>query len=109
LPTSRGVGPDLSRVFVRIEKQVARPARLLALAELILLWNCRSQCWLMEAVVGTAADPLRTHRGRNRIGRVPPTTGVLAAGADEVSAAVAALAKRSPSREVQMALGVRRR
>jgi hypothetical protein len=59
------VGPDLSRAIVRIEKRVGPPGRLPKLAVLILLWNCRSQrwlCWLMEPVVETAADPLRTHR-----------------------------------------------
>ena len=60
------VGPDLSRVIVRIEKRVGPPGRLLKLAVLILLWNCRSQrwlCWLTEAGVETAADPLRPHCG----------------------------------------------
>jgi hypothetical protein len=74
------VGPDLSRVIVRIEKRVGPPGRLPKLAVLILLWNCRSQrwlCWLMKAVVETAADALRTDGRPTTVAAMPSAPSVV--------------------------------
>ena len=71
------VGPDLSRVFVRIEKRVGPPARLLPLAVLVVRQTrCskRWQCWLVRAVVVSTADGLRTGEARNQLWPSPRPT-----------------------------------